>query len=50
MEIITIKYCTMAVDLLQLRAAIVRGSEHFPEEGFKMFSMQCNEDAGDASM
>ena len=31
---------------MKLRVAIVRESLHFPDEGFKMFSMQCNKDAG----
>ena len=31
---------------MKLKAAIVRESAHFPDEWPKMFSMQCNKDAG----
>ena len=35
-----------SVDLVKLKAAIFRESQHFPDEWFKMFLMQCNKDAG----
>ena len=34
------------VDLVKLRAAIVKESQHFLDESFKTFSMQRNKDAG----